>query len=146
MVEIKSKGYFEENSSKEEIEVIKKRVDYYNKDIILMREMPVPSSFVQKLYFEKLNEIIEPDQKFYLLIDLTEVILKIPDAEHRDILKNTFEYYKSQITHACVVVGTNMFMRLAAKIIMRNKVKSVSIHSNWKMALDKMSEIKKGEL
>jgi len=53
MVEIKSKGYFEENSSKEEIEVIKKRVDYYNKDIILMREMPVPSSFAQKLFFEK---------------------------------------------------------------------------------------------
>ena len=128
MIEVQKKGYFEENSSKEEIEVIKKRVDHYNKDIILMREMPVPSSFAQKLFFEKLNEIIEPTQKFYLLIDLTEVVTKIPDAEVRDILKNTFEYYKSQIIHACVVVGANMFMRLAAKIILRNKNKSTKFH------------------
>ena len=87
MIEVQKKGYYEENSSKEEIEVIKKRVNHYNKDIIFFREMPVPSSFAQKLFFEKLNEIVEPHQKFYLLIDLTEVILKIPDAEHRDILK-----------------------------------------------------------
>ena len=142
MAEIQKKRYLEENSSKEEIEVIKKRVDYYDKDIILVREIPVPSAFAQKLFFEKLNEIIEPEQKFYMLIDLRDVIIKKPDAENRDILKKTFEYYKTQIVHGCVVIGPNIFMRLAAKVLLRGRVTSLSIHSSMEDALDKISEIR----
>ena len=143
MVEIQKKGYFEENSSKEEIEVLKNRVDYYDKDIIWFRDIPIPSSFVQKLFFEKLNEIIGQDQKFYMLIDLRDVIIKKTDVENRDILKKTFEYYKSQIIHACVVIGTNMFMRLAAKVVLRGRVESLSFHPSMEDALDKISEIRK---
>lgn len=58
-----------ENTSKKEIEVIKKRIDHYDKDVILMREMPIPSIFVQKLFFEKLTEIIKPESQFFLLIE-----------------------------------------------------------------------------
>lgn len=63
------KRYNVENTSKKEIEVIKKRIDHYDKDVILMREMPIPSIFVQKLFFEKLTEIIKPESQFFLLIE-----------------------------------------------------------------------------
>ena len=143
MIEIQTKRYFEENSSKEEIEVLKNRVDYYASDVIWFRDIPIPSSFVQNLFFEKLNEIIEPGQKFYILIDLRDVIIKKADVENRAILKNTFDHYKSQIIHGCVVVGTNIFMKVAAKVVFRGRVESLSFHPNMEEALDKMSEIRK---
>ena len=130
MVAIQTKRYFEENSSKEEIEVLKSRITYYDKNIIWFRDIPIPSSFVQKLFFQKLNEIIEPDQKFYMLIDLRDVIIKKADVENRAILKNTFEHYKSQIIHGCVVVGTNIFMKVAAKVVFRGRIDSLSFHPN----------------
>jgi len=64
MVEIQTRRYLEDNSSKEEIEVLKNRVDYYDNDTIWFRDIPILSSFVQNLFFEKLNEIIKPGQKF----------------------------------------------------------------------------------
>ena len=88
------KRYNVENTSKKEIEVIKKRIGHYDKDVILMREMPVPSIFVQKLFFKKLKEIVKPESQFFLLIDLREVLEK-PDSELREILKN-FNHYRKQ--------------------------------------------------
>ncbi len=143
MVEIQTKRYFEENSSKEEIEVLKNRVDYYDNDTIWFRDIPIPSSFVQNLFFEKLNEIIKPGQKFYMLVDLRDVIIKKADVENRAILKNTIEHYKSQIIHGCVVVGTNIFMKVAAKVVFRGRIESLSFHPNMEEALVKMTEIRK---
>jgi len=142
MVAIQTKRYFEENSSKEEIEVLKSRITYYDKNIIWFRDIPIPSSFVQKLFFQKLNEIIEPDQKFYMLIDLRDVKIKKADVENRDILKKTFEHYKSQIIHGFVVVGPNIFMKVAAKVVFR-RLNSLSFHLTMEDALDKISEIRK---
>lgn len=143
MVEIQTRRYLEDNSSKEEIEVLKNRVDYYDNDTIWFRDIPIPSSFVQNLFFEKLNEIIKPGQKFYMLIDLRDVIIKKADVENRAILKNTFEHYKSQIIHGCVVVGTNIFMKVAAKVVFRGRIDSLSFHPNMEEALVKMTEIRK---
>jgi len=143
MVEIQTRRYLEDNSSKEEIEVLKNRVDYYDNDTIWFRDIPIPSSFVQNLFFEKLNEIIKPGQKFYMLVDLRDVIIKKADVENRAILKNTFEHYKSQIIHGCVVVGTNIFMKVAAKVVFRGRIESLSFHPNMEEALVKMTEIRK---
>ena len=143
MVEIQTRRYLEDNSSKEEIEVLKNRVDYYDNDTIWFRDIPIPSSFVQNLFFEKLNEIIKPGQKFYMLVDLRDVIIKKADVENRAILKNTFEHYKSQIIHGCVVVGTNIFMKVAAKVVFRGRIDSLSFHPNMEEALVKMTEIRK---
>lgn len=134
------KRYNVENTSKKEIEVIKKRIDHYDKDVILMREMPIPSIFVQKLFFEKLTEIIKPESQFFLLIDLREVLEK-PDSELREILKNLFNHYRKQLIHCFVVVDSkmNVLLKFTAGIIMNKSVNSYSIHSDFDEALGRIS-------
>ena len=134
------KRYNVENTSKKEIEVIKKRIDHYDKDVILMREMPIPSIFVQKLFFEKLKEIVKPESQFFLLIDLREVLEK-PDSELREILKNLFNQYRKQLIHCFVVVDSkvNVLLKFTARIIMKKSVNSYSIHSDFDEALGRIS-------
>ena len=134
------KRYNVENTSKKEIEVIKKRIDHYDKDVILMREMPIPSIFVQKLFFEKLKEIVKPESQFFLLIDLREVLEK-PDSELREILKNLFNHYRKQLIHCFVVVDSkvNVLLKFTAGIIMKKSVNSYSIHSDFDGALGRIS-------
>jgi len=59
-----------ENTSEEKIEAIKKRVSYYKDDIIIYKQLPLPTAFDHKLFLEKLKEIVKPENKFYLFIDL----------------------------------------------------------------------------
>ena len=143
MIAIENREYNAGNTSEQEIDAIKKRIKYYDEELILWKEVPIPTGFVQKLFFDRFIEIVKQGQNFYLIIDLREVLVKKVDAEHREVLKNTFEYYKSQIIHCCVVVGPNIFMRLAAKIALRNRIRSSSVHSRMEDALDKISEIRK---
>ena len=135
------KRYNADNTSNEEIETIKDRVSFYKDDIIIYKQLPLPTAFAQKLFFEKLKEIVKPETQFYLLIDLREVILSKPDSELREILKNIFKYYRKQIIHCCVVVGSkvNVLVKFAARIIMRKSVNSYSIHSDFDEALGKIS-------
>lgn len=140
------KRYNVENTSKKEIEVIKKRIDHYDKDVILMREMPIPSIFVQKLFFEKLKEIVKPESQFFLLIDLREVLEK-PDSELREILKNLFNHYRKQLIHCFVVVDSkvNVLLKFTAGIIMKKNVDSYSIHSDFDEVLGRISSYLKGK-
>ncbi len=142
-MELEKKKYTAENTSEQEIEAIKQRIDYCDEDVILFKEMPVPTVFAQRLFLDRFNEILNPNQLFHLIIDLREASMKKSDAEHREILKQTFEYYKSQIVHCCIVTTPNIFVRLTAKIVMRNRVRSSSIHSRMEDALNKISEIRK---
>ena len=54
MIKLQNKRYLEDNASREEIDAIKNRIDSYDKDVIFFKEMPIPTGFVQKLFFEKL--------------------------------------------------------------------------------------------
>ncbi len=128
-----------ENTSEEKIEAIKKRVSYYKDDIIIYKQLPLPTAFDHKLFFEKLKEIVKPENKFYLFIDLREVLGK-PNSELREILKN-INYYKEQIIHCCVVVDSKVsaLIKVAAKIVIRESVNSYSIHSDFDEALEKIS-------
>jgi len=145
MIVIEKREYHRDDTSKQEIEAIKERISYYNDDIIIYKQMPLPTAYAQELFFEKLKEILKPECQFFLLIDLREVHLKKPDSELREILKNIFNYYKNQIIHCCVVVSSkvNVLIKFAARIIMRGSVDSYSIHSGFEDALSKISELRK---
>ena len=134
------KMYNAENTSKEEIEAIKERVSYYKDDIIIYKQLPLPTAFAQKLFIEKLKEIVKPESQFLLLIDLREVLEK-PNSELREILKNIFKYYKKQIIHCCIVIDSkvNVFIKFAVRIIMGKSLNSYSIHSDFDEALEKIT-------
>jgi len=135
------KRYNAENTSKEEIEAIKDRVRFYTDNIIIYKQLPLPTAFAQNLFFEKLKEIVKPKNKFFLLIDLREVILSKPNSELREVLKNIFKYYKKQIIHCCVVVSSKgkIILKFAARIILSKSVNSHSIHSDFDEAVKKIS-------
>ena len=143
MITIENRKYNQDNTSKEEIAEINKRTEYIDSNIILIKEMSIPSAYVHQLFFEKLNRIIKANDNFYLIVDLTEVKTKIPGVDVRAKIRQNIEYYRNRIIHGCVIVGSNFFMKFAANLTLRRQIKSISIHSNISEAKEKITFMKK---
>ena len=58
MIKIEKRKYSRDNTSEEEIATLKKRIDYIDDNIILLKEISIPTAFVHQLFFEKLNKIV----------------------------------------------------------------------------------------
>ena len=108
-----------------------------------LKEISIPTAFVHQLFFEKLNKIVNSNDNFYLIIDLTKVKDKIPNVEVRAKIRDNFEYYRNQIIHGCVIVGSNLFMKFATRLTLRGQIKSISTHSNINEAKEKITSMKK---
>jgi len=143
MIKIEKRKYSRDNTSEEEIATLKKRIGYIDDNIILLKEISIPTAFVHQLFFEKLNKIVNSNDNFYLIIDLSEVKDKIPNVEVRAKIRENFEYYRNQIIHGCVIVGSNIFMKFATRLTLRGQIKSISIHSNINEAKEKITSMKK---
>ena len=168
MFEIHKKGYFEENTSKEEIAVIKnhrenisylkeKNIEHVMKtgniispddnvflddnDIIIWKENPVPTKSTVEQLSMKFRRILDlSDHSFYIVFDLRKVKTP-PDAETRAILKKTFKDYKHRLLHGCVIVP-NTFMKITAKLVMKNYFNSNSYHTTMNEALNEINLLK----
>ncbi|MEO9966286.1 MAG: hypothetical protein ABJF11_10890 [Reichenbachiella sp.] len=141
-LDLEEREYRIENSTAEDILRIKEKVFFIDKDILVIEELAHPTEFNQILFFEKMQELILPHFTFYLLIDLTKVKEKKNDSAHRDRLKKTFKYYRRQILHNAIAIEGNILIKLAAKIVMRGNVNSLSFHSNFSEARKKIEQLK----
>ena len=100
-------------------------VYFYENDIIIWEEYPVPTkSTVEKLSM-KFRRILDlSDNSFYIVFDLRKVKIKLVDVEIRAILKKTFNDYRHKLLHGCVIVP-NVFMKITAKLILKSYFNSI---------------------
>ena len=82
--------------------------------IIVYTEAPNTSIDQVNLYFDYLTEIAK-NRKFHVILDLTKT--SRPSAEIRSCLKNRFKRLEEDIISYHVIVGTNIFIKIAVKFI-----------------------------
>lgn len=116
-------------------EYLKSRVYFYDKEkrIIFFDEVPIATLRSVDYTFNVLNELIEPFNTFYLIINLSKT--QRPRSKIRKQLMDRFEPIKDSIRHCSVFTGKNLFMNMAAKFVMKQfYLNSVSFHKTRKEA------------
>lgn len=111
-----NKEYTKENASPEEVESLRENVFFLEEDIIYFRELPVMSEFGIEVMWGKVNELIKPGKKYYLIIDL--VGSKPPGANLRGPLKEWMNKVSSGIHGAYVFTEKNKLINLVAKFVL----------------------------
>ena len=113
---IEKRAYTKENSSSEDIKLIEDQVYLLEDDIIYLKEAPVISEFQIEIMWKKVQSLINPNKKYFILIDL--VVAKPPSAELRGPLKGWMKRVSPNIIAASVFTEKNRLINLVAKFVL----------------------------
>jgi hypothetical protein len=131
MVEIVARSYGPE-STPAEIKAIEERIYVYEGDILMYKEVPIPSAYQLDIFERRMKEL--GDAKGYrLLIDLT--VAEPPGAVVRARLKKLFA--GQPLRKVAVFTGKNFMLNIAAKFVLGSVgLKNFTIHKTLEEALE----------
>ena len=113
--ELEPRAYNEE-STPEEIEAIKARVNMYDETIIYYKEVRVITPFSINLMSDEVEKLKGQSKGFGLLFDLREN--KIPDARARRIIYQRVKGVTENVTFVACVTGKNTIIKTALKFVL----------------------------
>jgi hypothetical protein len=133
MEQLEARPYGPEISNAER-EVLRAQVAVIDKDIISWREAPVTTTYQVDVFGEKLADLAQVLDDYYLLIDLSETIR--PSAAVLERLRQIMSN-QHKLRHAAVFTGKNFILNVAARFVLaRIGFASFSIHKTREEALD----------
>ncbi len=133
---LEKRQYFEDSSA-EVIEAIKDHVTILSDNIILIKEVPYPSSFSCTILMEEAASKKEAldFEKFYLIIDVRNT--QRPNSETRRKLNDLIVKFCHDVIHVSFLTGKSPILNTAIKFVMfQTKLSSFSIDKNIEEALN----------
>lgn len=104
------------DSTPEEVEAMRARISVLPSDnIVLYRELPVMSIFAVDVMFGRVEELLRPQRRACLIVDVSEG--GRPDAEARKRILEWVRKLSPPLTSIGVVTATNTLARIAAKFV-----------------------------
>lgn len=113
MLIIEARPYGEE-STDEEIELLKSQVEKINGDTILWKEVPVPTVFQINIFNEKLKELTVEKKNYYMIVDLT--CSERPKADAINAIRKMLNNFTG-LKYLAVFTGKNRILNIAAKFL-----------------------------
>ncbi|MEO9966285.1 MAG: hypothetical protein ABJF11_10885 [Reichenbachiella sp.] len=95
--------------------------------ILMWRESKIPSIVDTQGVRNRLIELINPNQKYCVLFDLSNITLR-PPVEVRYLMKTIFNDYEENFEHVCFIIAADSPLRFTAKMIMIDCSSSYSFH------------------
>ncbi len=111
------------------------RTCLYRDNILLFQEAPHLTEDVAFKMGRRFEALMEDGKHYFLIIDLTKARMR-PSAAYRNALKIEFRKISPRIIHTALFVGSNIFLKIPAKIIAGGLFKSVSVHRDIEGALE----------
>ena len=123
------------DSTEEEIQMLRNRVQLLEAGILLFREVPVMSPFEIDITTDEIAKYLNSGQAKYIIIDLIGVAP--PDSLLRAKLKESYSPYADQIEHVAFFTGMNAILNLVAKFMVRTVgYKKYSFHKTMDQAVN----------
>ncbi|MBT3585832.1 MAG: hypothetical protein HN509_13080 [Halobacteriovoraceae bacterium] len=110
------KKIYTEDSTPEEIKLLRERVTKLKSGILYYQEAPTISLFQLDIMWGKVQELSLDLPKFDFIIDLTGI--ERPNAEIRDHIKKKLLAYKSRFDQIYIVYGKDRLLLFTVKFIM----------------------------
>ncbi len=130
---------YQEDSTPEEIAMLKERVYMYDENIIFYDEIPVVCPFNINLFFQKAEDLADELDQPGLIIDVSGVTH--PNAETRKVINKRFKMICDKVSHVAFVTGKNVLMNTTIRFVMfGTDLKSFSVHKNSVEAVAKIKE------
>ncbi len=107
---------YEDDSSAEEIQLLKNQVSLIADDIICFEEIPTQTPFSVNTCFDEIERLVEESGASYLLIDLINA--NRPDAVARKVLNQRFARLEDSIKHTAYCTGKNVLINTAIRFVM----------------------------
>ena len=95
-------------------------VQVHSNNIIELRTLPSTPDFSFTALLECMSDILDPNQKYQLMIDTTES--KFGASNTRAILEKHLEGIKTQIDHLAFYTKKNFMILMAAKFLLGNNL------------------------
>lgn len=118
---------YDDSSTEEEIQELKKRVWLENEQIIYIKELPLVTPFTINLLLGEMCRLADQIGNCAYLIDLRES--QIPDAKTRRYINVEFKrQLHKNVRHVSFVTGRNFFINTVARFVMyQTELESFSI-------------------
>ncbi len=131
------KRQYNEDSTPYEIEMIRDRTILYDEGIVRINEIPIVSPFSITLCFDKVEELVEPGERFALIVDLSDSTR--PDAKGRQVLNERFYRISKRLIHCSYITGKNVIINTAIRFVMYGTgLDSFSVDSDEERAIKKL--------
>lgn len=125
---------YSEDASIEEITAIKKSVYHLSENIILLKQLPVVSSFSILVTFNQIDLLAKQNGLYGLIIDVSES--KKPDAIVRRAINDRFKRIPENIRHVAFLTKDNIIVKTVIKFVMFQSVlDSYSVNSTLEEAV-----------
>lgn len=132
MLQIENRTY-ESDSTEEEIQMLKDRVQLIDDTTIYFDEVPIMSEFAIQVTTDQIGEYLNISNVKYLIINLLGT--DSPNAPIRAKLKECYTLYIDRINYVAFFTGNNIVMNLIAKYMVRSVgYKKFSIHKTKEQA------------
>lgn len=140
MIELERREYGPD-STPEEIEMLRSRVNLIDGNVICYKEVYVLNEFQIEVMSQKASELIVEGQDNYIILDLVDS--KAPNAPQRKKIRECFSKFVHHVTHTSIYTQNNIINNLAAKFILGSIGFPInSIHRTREEALKAIEKVK----
>ena len=140
MLELEKRAYGPD-STQEEIEMLRSRVNIFDTNVICYQEVFVMSTFQIEVMTQKVNELIVPGEEYYMIINLSKA--QRPNAEQRHKIKECFSKFTDAIIYTSIYTESNLLNNIAAKFILGSIGFSInSVHATREKSLNSIKKEK----
>lgn len=113
---ILEKRPYNSDSTQEEIEMLKSRVNLINDDTICYQEVYVLSEFQIGIMSKRASELVVAGKDNYMILNLSHA--KPPNAAQRKKIRECFSKFTEHIIHTSIYTQNNVLNNIAAKFIL----------------------------
>ena len=136
------KRVYDENSTPEEIEMLKKCVYVYEDNIIFYDEINIVCPFSINLFFQKTEELAEQFDSCGLVINISNTLH--PDASTRQAINQRFTKICNKVSHVAFITGKNFLLNTTIRFVLYGTdLNSVSVHKNQMEAISYIKQFLK---
>ena len=120
---------YHEDSTPEEIALLKERVFVYEDNIIFYDEIGVVCPFTINLFFQKAEDLAEKYDQPGLIINVSNTVH--PDALTRKVINQRFKMICDKVSHVAFITGKNILLNTTIRFVLfGTDLKSFSVNKN----------------
>ncbi len=128
------------DSTEQEQRAIRNLVTVHSDGVIVYREPPVVTKFTLDLFWERIRELSEGLDRFYLIADLTDT--RPPNQEVRRYLRDLYATIHPE--YVAIFTGKNFVLNVAAKFVLGMALGKIphSVHKDIEGALGAIDAVR----
>jgi len=141
MLQLEKRAYGPE-SSQEEIEMLRSRVNLFDTNVICYQEAFVLSTFQIEIMTQKVQELIVKGQEYFMIMNLSQS--QRPNTAQRQKIRECFSKFTDAIVYTSIYTQSNVINNIAAKFILGSIGFPVnSVHTTREQSLNAIKNEKK---